>query len=146
LIDGDLVGFHFGTLSSEERARVEDHLPGCARCVRAYLTVKSSIDGGAERERPSELLKARIRRSIASEMQKRPRRRWWVGGAAAAAAVAAITLVLVRGNVNEGNVAEPAHDSASESVKVNANPGATVKVHGVEDDSSAIVAQSLNVL
>lgn len=141
LIDGELVGFHFGTLSSEERARVEQHLPECPRCVRAYLTVKSSIDGGAERERPSELLRARIRRSIATEMQKRPRRRWWLGGAAAAAAVAAaLTLVLVRGNVNEGNVNANADDSIE--VKVNASPG----VRGVEDDSSAVVAQSLNVM
>ena len=51
-----------------------------------------SIDSGADRERPSDLLRARIRRSMQAELQRRPRagvRRWWVGGAAAVAAAAA---------------------------------------------------------
>jgi anti-sigma factor RsiW len=140
LIDSELVGFHFGTLSPDERARVEEHLPDCARCVRAYLQIKQSVEAGVEGARPSDLLRARIRRSMESELarrQKAPARRWWVGGAAAVAAAAALLLFLQqRGEVTNSQEETPTATTASPS------PGSSG--HGVVDDSARVV--SLNVL
>jgi anti-sigma factor RsiW len=72
LIDADLIGFHFAALDPAARARVEGHLPACARCLHAYLQIKRLVEGGEEAsERPSELARARLRAQVASELRQR---------------------------------------------------------------------------
>src|SRR5581483_1183891 len=44
LIDAELVAFHLNALERAPRAAVEEHLAGCARCVRAWLDLKHAID------------------------------------------------------------------------------------------------------
>jgi anti-sigma factor RsiW len=99
MIDRELVAFHFGELGGAPRAAVEEHLPGCARCLRAYLDLKRAIEGAgegageSEAERPSDLARARLRSAIAREVGRR--RWWWVAGGAVAAA-GALVAVLIR--------------------------------------------------
>jgi hypothetical protein len=95
MIEGELIGFHWGTLDDATRARVEEHLGGCLGCVRAYLDVKRALEREPPpEERPSELLKARLRADVARRFGRR-RALAWAGGAAAAATAAAIALVLL---------------------------------------------------
>lgn len=75
----ELVAYHFGTLDDGTRARVEDHLVGCASCVRAFVELKRAIefeplDAGAV---PSKSARARLRRAVANELGIDTPRRWW---------------------------------------------------------------------
>lgn len=84
LIEGDLIPFHFGTLAEAPRAALESHLRGCASCLVAYLEVKRALDqGAASVERPSQLLKARLRTDLAAEFVRGRRLRRVVGAVAA---------------------------------------------------------------
>jgi hypothetical protein len=95
LIEGELVPFHFGNLAGEERASLEAHLLGCARCLQAYLEVKRAIETGPGlAPRPSSSLRARMRAELAEELGVPPHRsRVRVMGALAASLVAAAGLV-----------------------------------------------------
>jgi hypothetical protein len=94
LIDADLVGFHFAALDAEARARLEAHLPACGRCLAAYLAIKRLVDAGEEAsERPSELMRARLRAAVGRELKARRAPRALVVGAAGVAAGVLLTLL-----------------------------------------------------
>ncbi len=96
MIEAELIGFHFGALDDATRARVEEHLGGCLGCVRAYLDVKRALEREpAPEERPSELLRARLRADVARRFGRR-RALLWAGGAATAAAAAVAAVLLLR--------------------------------------------------
>ena len=73
-----LIGYHFGALADDERARVEAHLPGCTACVTAFVAAKRAVETGEDGPRPSPALRARLRQAVAVELglAERPRRRW----------------------------------------------------------------------
>ncbi len=87
VIEADLVGFHFGILDGESRARVDAHLAGCGACVKAFLATKRAIESEGE-ARPSDAARARLRAAVGRQLAQR-RRRWYFRGAAAAAIVVA---------------------------------------------------------
>jgi len=94
MIDGDLIAFQLGALDDAARARVEEHLGGCLRCVRAYLEVKRAVEREpAAEERPSAILRARLRADVARRFGRR-RALIWAGGAAATAAAIVAVLLL----------------------------------------------------
>jgi anti-sigma factor RsiW len=107
MMDAELVAFHLGALDGEPRAAVEAHLPGCARCVRAWLDLKRAVEREddaprAPGDRPSELARARLRSAVAREFG--PRRKLLVAGGVAAAAWLAALLI------HGGRGARDAHD------------------------------------
>jgi hypothetical protein len=104
LIQGHLIGYHFATVSDDERREVEAHLVECTGCLRTYLALKAHVDRGArEDEVPSEAARLRLRAAV--EVRFRPTtarrvRRWlarpiplYQGLAVAAAFVLAAALV-----------------------------------------------------
>lgn len=76
LIEPELVGFHFGTLDDEVRRGVEEHLCGCASCVRAFVAIKRGLEL-SEGPLPSEAARSRLRAEVAAELssRRRPARR-----------------------------------------------------------------------
>jgi predicted anti-sigma-YlaC factor YlaD len=60
----NLVGYHLGAASPEERELVEGHLVACSSCVQSYLALKRHADEQAS-ERPSAELRARLRSDVA---------------------------------------------------------------------------------
>ena len=84
-----VTGYVDDTLSPDERARVEEHLQGCAECatqVEAERGLRARLRALAGPE-PSETLVHRVRRGL--EVDRRPSRwRWALPVAAALAALA----------------------------------------------------------
>lgn len=90
LIEGELIPFHFNTLGEAPRAELETHLMACPRCLQAYLELKRAVEqGGTPLERPSPMLKARLRGEVAAEFV-RPRRPLFWGAVAATLVVATL--------------------------------------------------------
>jgi len=75
-IEPELVGYHFATLDAGTRARVEEHLCGCAACVRAFVETKRAIETSEDAPAPSDVARARLRRAVASHLGVAPRT-WW---------------------------------------------------------------------
>ncbi|HEY1957351.1 MAG TPA: zf-HC2 domain-containing protein [Polyangiaceae bacterium] len=75
-IEPELVGYHFGTLDDETRAKVEAHLCACAACVRAFVETKRAIETSEDAPAPSAAARARLRRAVARELGVAPRV-WW---------------------------------------------------------------------
>lgn len=99
-IRSELVAFHFGEISPELRASLEEHLSGCLDCVREFLELKRAIETASVEAGPSREARDRLRRAVAAEVTGAvaPRRwSWWERPAAflfAGATVAAALLVL----------------------------------------------------
>jgi anti-sigma factor RsiW len=94
-VEPELVAYHFGAISPEARQRVEAHLPGCASCLRAFITLKRNMEMGEGEPLPSKGVRERLRSAVARELRASapapaPVRtwRWWerplaLGGALA---------------------------------------------------------------
>lgn len=103
-VAGHLVAYHVGTVSSDERNVVEEHLVGCTACLKTYLALKRAADR-MESERPRPEVRARLRAEVArafparADANRRPRvavlarRIPLYQGVALAALAAAIALV-----------------------------------------------------
>jgi hypothetical protein len=80
LIQGQLIGYHFATLSDDERPGVEGHLLTCTACLRTYLALKAHVDhAGRDEEAPSEAVRLRLRAAVAARFRPTPAgrvRRW----------------------------------------------------------------------
>ena len=77
-IEQELVGYLFVTLDAATRAKVEEHLLGCAACVRALIELKRAVEADADVPPPSPALRGRLRASVARELGiARPARRFW---------------------------------------------------------------------
>jgi anti-sigma factor RsiW len=77
-IQPELVAYHFGDVSDEARGAVEEHLLGCARCLKDFLALKREIETGESGPRPSPAARARLRAAVAEELGvcPRPARAW----------------------------------------------------------------------
>ncbi len=83
----ELFAYHLGASDLPLRDELDAHLLGCRECLGAFLAHKRACeDGGAFEARPSDLVRARLRRQVSS---RRPRRTTYVVLAAAAAAMLA---------------------------------------------------------
>jgi hypothetical protein len=80
LIQQHLIGYHFATVSDDERGDVEAHLVACTSCLRTYLALKSHIDAAArDDELPSEAARLRLRAAVQARFRPtvvRRVRRW----------------------------------------------------------------------
>jgi anti-sigma factor RsiW len=119
LTQSTLIGYHFATVSDDDRASVEAHLLTCRACLGTYLALKAHVDRGArEREVPSEAARLRLRSAVEARFARAPRRAWvWLvrpiplyqGLAVAALVLLAATLgPAVARSVHPGPVARDA--------------------------------------
>lgn len=76
-IENELASYHFGMLDGPSRAEVEEHLVGCASCVRVFVEIKRAVEVDAGALVPSKMARARLRRAVASELGVGTPRRWW---------------------------------------------------------------------
>ncbi len=77
-VEPELVAYHFGLVSGEERNRIEEHLASCASCERAFLEIKRAIELGAEAAAgPSKASRERLRHAVLREVAPETARRWW---------------------------------------------------------------------
>jgi len=94
----NVVAWHFGEVTAEEREAAEQHLVGCAACLREYLKVKRELEAPAEAPRPSAASREKLRGAVADLVAPKPARwLWWerplAFALAGAAALLAISLV-----------------------------------------------------
>jgi anti-sigma factor RsiW len=76
LIQGHLIGYHFATVSDDERAEVEGHLVTCTACLRTYLALKAHVDRGAvDDEVPGEAARLRLRAAVEARFRPTHARR-----------------------------------------------------------------------
>lgn len=99
-MEPELVAYHFGTVDPEARAAVEDHLVGCAACLRSFVALKRDIETGEAEPAPSKASRDRLRLAVMHELHpSSPARpwRWWerplAFGLAGAAVFAAFVTV-----------------------------------------------------
>ena len=113
VIQGELIPFHFGDLGAEERRSVEEHLPGCSRCLRGYLALKREIETNESGPLPSAASRQRLRAAVAQELgtERRPWS-WWERPLAFAAAAAAVVLAVVSLHALEPRGGRPSPHSA----------------------------------
>jgi anti-sigma factor RsiW len=106
----ELVAYHFGTIGPEAREAVEEHLPGCANCLREFIALKRDLETSEEEPRPSQAARERLRLAVARELRARapaPARswRWWERPLALGGALAVLTgaiLMTYSASVREG--------------------------------------------
>lgn len=108
-VKAELVTYHFGTIGPEAREAVEEHLPGCASCLREFIALKRAMETSEDEPRPSQAARERLRLAVARELHVRtsaPARsgRWWerplaLGGALAV--LASAVLVTYRASIRE---------------------------------------------
>ena len=107
----ELVAFHFGEIEPETRAAIEEHLLGCADCLREFLELKRAIETAALEAGPSESARERLRQAVAAEVNPAPLLRpwsWWERPAAVVFAGAAVlAAILFVQMVSTGPGAEP---------------------------------------
>ena len=76
LIQTHLIGYHFATISEEERAGVERHLVECRGCLRTYLALKAHVDRGtSDDDAPSAEGRARLRARVEARFRPTATRR-----------------------------------------------------------------------
>jgi anti-sigma factor RsiW len=103
----ELVAYHFGTIGPEAREAVEEHLPGCASCLREFITLKRAMETSEDEPRPSQAARERLRLSVARELRARAPAsswRWWERPLALGGALAVLTsafLVTYRVSIRE---------------------------------------------
>jgi anti-sigma factor RsiW len=84
-----LLAWQLGACEGPERDRIDAHLTTCAGCLSKFLATKRvTEDAAAFDERPSVLVRSRLR-SVVAKRGRRPVRASWVLGLAAAALVLA---------------------------------------------------------
>lgn len=104
----ELVAYHFGTIDPEARHAVEDHLPGCVKCLREFIALKRDMETSEEEPPPSQEARERLRLAVARELRARAPShswRWWerplaLGGALAMLAGAMV--VTYTASIREG--------------------------------------------
>ena len=129
LIQPELVLYHFGTIDSVTRSRVETHLLSCRECLAGYLALKRQLESETADSgpRPSDAARARLRAAVEREVSaaRQPLASWrratrWSLAAAAAAVLAFVALQSTR-----PPAIRPAPSSTGDSIPVDsANPGA----------------------
>ncbi len=78
----ELVGFQLGAVDDGVRDALEQHLTGCADCLRSFLRMKRAMETAELEPAPSDDLRKRLRASVAAELSasseaaERPWR-WW---------------------------------------------------------------------
>ncbi len=76
LIQGDLIAYHFGAVTDDERERVEAHLVACQACLRSYLALKAHVDQtGKPPAQPSEESRLKLRAAVERRFRPSPVRR-----------------------------------------------------------------------
>jgi anti-sigma factor RsiW len=105
-----LLAWQLGACPSPERERIEEHLKGCSACFAKFLTTKRlTEDAAAFDERPSPLMKERLRARVKQRaVERAPRRVTWVMGLAAAAALIILGLAGWRALSSASLVTPPA--------------------------------------
>src|SRR5437660_959575 len=63
LIEHGLLAYALGVADDEERARIDEHLLGCASCLKVYLGCKRQVESGTELL-PSAAAKKRLRDEV----------------------------------------------------------------------------------
>lgn len=104
-VERALVGFHFGVVAPDVRAKIEAHLVGCRGCLESFLALKREIEASAESDAtPSAGARARLRRAVARELAERApgpaasgARRWETPLAFAFAGAAVIGALVMTG-------------------------------------------------
>jgi hypothetical protein len=92
-IESELVSYHFDVLEDEVRHQVEEHLVGCAPCVRSFVGIKRSIEKSEDVEPLSSRARTSLRGAVARELGLGVSRwSWWERPLAAALAAAAVLL------------------------------------------------------
>lgn len=96
VIQRELIPFQFGDLSGEARRSVEEHLPGCNRCLTDYLALKREIETQDSGPLPSAASRLRLRAAVAQELglDRRPWA-WWERPLALATAAAVVLVAFV---------------------------------------------------
>ena len=75
--DEDLIPYVLGLVDDEARARLDEHLLGCATCLRAFLESKRQLERHGGGPRPSPAVKERLRADLfARPAPSRPARLW----------------------------------------------------------------------
>jgi anti-sigma factor RsiW len=96
-LSAELLAYHFGLVSPEEREAIEQHLLSCPACCRAFVLVKRSVEVAPSAPLPSASARQRLRGAVAEQIaRKSARSSWWerslsVGFAALAVVVAMLT-------------------------------------------------------
>jgi anti-sigma factor RsiW len=115
----NLGPFIDGELPADEAALVESHLKSCQDCAAAHrrlVETSSQVKGALTRYRAPDVLKARIRASLAEAgtealsqrvLMATPRGRVWPRIVAAAAAVAIVSSALTFASLNRSPSADP---------------------------------------
>ncbi len=94
----ELVGFHFGEVAADVRARVEAHLSSCPACLAEFWALKRSLETQADEPLPSVESFRALRGAVAEELGVAASPwRWWqrpvvLGFATACVALAVVTV------------------------------------------------------
>ncbi len=126
-LEGELVAYHFGTVSGETRRRLEEHLPGCPGCVAAFLAVKRGVETAELAPSPSAGLRHRLRRSVARELGAEPpeperKWSWWERPFAFAFAGAAVLAVMFTVSVIGTRPGSMPHGLRERTAEIEAGP------------------------
>lgn len=108
-MEGELVGYHFGTSSEETRSGIEAHLLSCQDCLRRFLAFKRQVETAEGEALPSKAARERLRRAVAREVGAEPavRWRWWERPLAfgfASVAMVATVLAVYTASISPGAV------------------------------------------
>lgn len=144
LISGEILDFHFGSLSIERRSFVEGHLLECKECLKEYLALKSDIELSKSSEvKPSAFTRHRIRSDFASyadKQRKIPFTNFHVGQRklvmSGMAAVATIALVIASIHFRTQDLRQNMTDHSIEQVRTLDNA----------IDSGSRTPESINIL
>jgi anti-sigma factor RsiW len=103
-----LLAWQLGACASPEREQIEEHVKGCAACLaKLFATKRLTEDAAAFDERPSPVMRERLRARVKQRASvKAPRRVTWVMGLAAAAALIILGLVGWRA-LSSGSLSTP---------------------------------------
>ncbi len=109
-IQPELIAYHFGVIEDAARRDVEEHLTGCAACLRSFLALKRDIETAESGPRPSPAVRERLRASAARELGLAEPRRWswWERPLAFGfAAVVVLVAMLAVGQLASGPATPP---------------------------------------
>jgi anti-sigma factor RsiW len=97
-VEPELVAYHFGTIDPEARQAVEEHLPGCAKCLREFISLKRAMETSEDEPAPSQEARQRLRRAVAYEVSGSApilSWRWWERSLALGGALAVLAGAMV---------------------------------------------------
>ena len=105
-VEERLVAYHFGTVDDDVRDAIEEHLLGCAKCLRAYMRLKRELDRKGALK-PGAHVRQRLRAEVMATFKPKtisPLRAWLaqpisrgrgIAAGVALAIAAAITVAVV---------------------------------------------------